>query len=393
MPKAGTLHSHIDALAPFDWLIEEVTYDPDVYIFLGEAKSSQMSSGVTPKLQVEEPPLYGTFKFMTSDRAVQLNAEYGNEVYSKKGQLQGPWYNVEEVRALKPDPKAFDKWLLSLITLGQEDVDAGDVWTPFQNCFVRVGGLTFYEKVFEKFVRKVFESAKADNLQFLEFRTLPIYLYALDGTETVTPLEAYQMIHDIAQEYVDDSFFGIRIVESVLRFISKEEMKENLRDTLAHHLQFPDLVVGFDIVGQEDRGETLLFYLEEFLEFQMAVEEANATFPFYFHGGESLFMNTERDENLYDAMLLETKRIGHGYALRHHPLLLDMVKAKNVAIEICPISNQILELVEDFRNHPVATYISMDIPFVVQTFSFLNFVSTYFVVNVSYKPVTHLHPD
>jgi len=173
------------------------------------------------------------------------------------------------------------------------------------------------------------------------------------------------MIHDIAQEYVDDSFFGIRIVESVLRFISKEEMKENLQDTLAHHLQFPDLVVGFDVVGQEDRGETLLFYLEEFLEFQMAVEEANTTFPFYFHGGESLFINTERDENLYDAMLLETKRIGHGYALRHHPLLLDMVKAKNVAIEICPISNQILELVDDFRNHPVATYISMDIPFVI----------------------------
>jgi len=362
MPKGGTLHSHLDALTPFDWLIKTATYDPNVYIYLGKKEYWGKKDGVVKvssdnKTSSPAEPLFGTFRFMTSDKVAELNAEYSSGL--------GPWYNVVEIRALKPDPEAFDAWLLSLITLGQEDVDAGDVWIPFQNCFIRAGGLTFYDLVFEKFVRKAFESAKADNLQFLEFRTLPIRLYALDGSESSNPVESYKLIRDISQDFLDDSFFGIHIIESVLRIISKEEMKANLGDTLVHHLQFPEMIVGFDIVGQEDRGETLLFYLDEFLEFQEAVKEANTTFPFYFHGGESLFIDTERDENLYDALLLDSKRIGHGYAFRHHPLLLDMVKAKKVAIEICPISNQILELVDDFRNHPIASYITMGVPFVL----------------------------
>jgi adenosine deaminase CECR1 len=82
----------------------------------------------------------------------------------------------------------------------------------------------------------------------------------------------------------------------------------------------------------------------QFLAFQQVVREANASIPFYFHGGETLFMNNARDENLFDALLLDSKRIGHGYAFRHHPLLLEMIKSKQVAIEICPISNQVLEV-------------------------------------------------
>ena len=165
---------------------------------------------------------------------------------------------------------------------------------------------------------------------------------------------------------MDGSFFGIRIIESVLRFIRKEEMQGSLPDTLARHLLFPDMFMGFDIVdGQEGRGETLLFYFEEFLAFQREVECANTTFSFYFHGGESLFINNDRDENLFGAMLLGSKRIGHECTFRHHLLLLDMAKSKQVAIEICPISNQVLELVDDFRNHPVAGYIADGVPFVI----------------------------
>lgn len=344
MPKGGTLHSHLDAIGPFDWLIETATYDPDVFLYLGKETDN-------------EETLYGTFRFMTVERAAELNGA--------DEKTEGPWYNVVEMRAKKPDPKAFDAWLLSLVTLGQDDVDKGDVWIPFQNIFLRIGGLTFYDQVFPGFVRKAFETAKLDNIQFLEFRTLPVNLYDLDGSTSVGPVEAYGMIQDIAEEFVDENFFGIHIIESVLRIISKEEMKTSLENTLEHHRLFPDMIIGFDIVGQEDRGETLLYYVDEFVDFQQTVQKANTTFPFYFHGGESLFINTKRDENLFDALLLDSKRVGHGYAFRHHPLLLDMAKSKQVALEICPISNQVLELVSDFRNHPIANYIADDVPIVI----------------------------
>lgn len=39
--------------------------------------------------------------------------------------------------------------------------------------------------------------------------------------------------------------------------------------------------------------------------------------------------------------MLNTARIGHGYALVKHPILWNAVKSRGIALEICPISNQV----------------------------------------------------
>ena len=49
----------------------------------------------------------------------------------------------------------------------------------------------------------------------------------------------------------------------------------------------------------------------------------------------------DTDENLIDAIMLNTTRIGHGYAIVKHPGLKKMIKEKDIALEICPISNQV----------------------------------------------------
>lgn len=71
------------------------------------------------------------------------------------------------------------------------------------------------------------------------------------------------------------------------------------------------------------------------------------------------------DWNLMDAILLNTKRIGHGFALFKHPHLWQTVKKRDIAIEISPISNQVLGLIWDLRNHPAAFYMSEDLPVVI----------------------------
>lgn len=69
-----------------------------------------------------------------------------------------------------------------------------------------------------------------------------------------------------------------------------------------------------------------------------------------------------------DAVLLGTKRIGHGFAIVKYPNIMKMVKERKIGIEVNPISNQVLKLVDDLRNHPSAILFSDDYPVVISRF-------------------------
>jgi len=44
------------------------------------------------------------------------------------------------------------------------------------------------------------------------------------------------------------------------------------------------------------------------------------------------------DINLVDAVLLNTTRIGHGYAVTKHPVVKQLLVTRQIPLEICPIS-------------------------------------------------------
>lgn len=114
------------------------------------------------------------------------------------------------------------------------------------------------------------------------------------------------------------------------------------------------------MVGQEELGRPLREFIPQLLNVSDDID-------FFFHAGETNWYGTSVDENLIDAVLLGAKRIGHGFAINKHPFVLDMLKKRQIAIEVNPISNQVLQLIGDFRNHPAVSLIARNYPMVVSS--------------------------
>jgi adenosine deaminase CECR1 len=99
--------------------------------------------------------------------------------------------------------------------------------------------------------------------------------------------------------------------------------------------------------------------------------ELDIEIPFMFHAGESLLdtggSKHPGNSNLYDAVLLNAKRIGHGFSLLKHPALVKRFKQQKICIELCPISNELLGLCRNIKQHPYPEILASGIPCTVNS--------------------------
>lgn len=131
--------------------------------------------------------------------------------------------------------------------------------------------------------------------------------------------------------------------------------------------KFPQLFSGYDVVSQEDHGRSLGDMAPELLWFQRQASGYNLSMPFFFHAGETLGDGSSADMNLFDAIILGTRRIGHAFSLYKHPQLIQEVIKKQILIEVCPISNEVLRLTTDILHHPLPALIANGVPIAISS--------------------------
>jgi len=114
--------------------------------------------------------------------------------------------------------------------------------------------------------------------------------------------------------------------------------------------KYPGLVAGFDLVNEEDYSSPICEFMPEVLGAQQDKSSALYNMPTFFHAGET---HDQDITNMHDSVLLNSKRIGHGFQLSVFPNLLKEIIKRDICIESCPLSNMVLGYCKDLRTHPV----------------------------------------
>ena len=322
MPKGGMLHLHTPAMGNVDWILEKAQSLPEMHVFWA-----------TPTDQYTKGQLRAFDKDKVPEGFVPVHELIGNEA---------TYYQA----------------LRDLLVFGEEiDRDSVDIWQEFELVFQRIYGFVYYQPVFEDYIVHGLEILAEDNFQYAELRMgFKNSIYTIDSPPNYTNISSFvESLKSIKTRIkAIDPDFEFTIIHAGLRFKDATTIEKEMETAFAYRQKYPEWLRGFDLVAEEDAGNPTLFHAPQFLKLNTLDDEGGIELPLYLHDGES---NWASVDNLYDAVLLGTKRIGHGFNLFRFPNLMEKVKEKNILLEINPLSNQILGYIRDLRNHPASTYL------------------------------------
>ncbi|KAH0617080.1 hypothetical protein JD844_028714 [Phrynosoma platyrhinos] len=299
MPKGGALHLHDYAILSVDWLVYNASYLPHCYI------------SFCPSWTVQ-------FKFSSPHPPMDVPPDCSE------------WVLLQTYRKNLNNVTQFDKSLLRNLTLVTDTPEVtypsqAFIWRRFEKVFIAASGLISYAPVFKAYFYQALQEFYEDNVQYIELRAILPPVYELDGS-THNKSWSVAAYKDVARQFVKDhpDFVGAKIIYTAHRNQTVSQIKKAVHTALSLRAEFPDTVAGFDL--------HCLYHSD--------------------------WEGTPVDKNVLDALLLNTSRIGHGFALAKHPAAMNLSLKMDIPIEVCPVSNQVLMLVSDLRNHPAAFLMS-----------------------------------
>ncbi|KAJ6646816.1 Adenosine deaminase 2 [Pseudolycoriella hygida] len=340
MPKGGILHSHMSALVSTDFIVELTKWE---HLWQLTSPKGQIKKFRFARQQPQEP-----------------------EQNDSPGQEKSTWRLVRDVRA-EMGSDNYDKTVRPLFTLYDKDVpeknvhvDLYEVWQHFSQAMKIVRPMLHYREAFKAYFAQVLKELADDNVQYLEMRNGTPQLHDLDGNlYDVKEIIEIQLLTSRNFTRENPSFIGSRVIYASHNTVDQPTFGAKIETVKKLHEEFPDFVIGLDLVGPEDCGNRLAFYADKLLALPKNIH-------LFSHSGETNWFGIT-DENLIDAVLLGTHRIGHAFALVKHPKVMEIVKARKIPIEINPISNQVLALLRDQRNHPASVLMAQNFPIVISS--------------------------
>ncbi|EMD86791.1 hypothetical protein COCHEDRAFT_1048068, partial [Bipolaris maydis C5] len=284
-----------------------------------------------------------------------------------------------------------EKWLMSKMLRSQEefyrpDQTVNGTWASF-NQAIRVPK-ALVKSAYKSYISNAIDQMIDEKVMYAELRLMLLDKFISDDSgkpEDCLDFAAQMKLikkaidwkkKDLEKKKEEEKFpFGLKIIYCAPRSIGIDAMERKLQECMLLKKDFPYLICGFDLVGAEDRPNSIAFYKDQLIAFQEKCEKENVEIPFMFHAGETLLdtggSDDPKNSNLYDAVLLKSKRVGHAFALMKHPYLVKKFRKNKtnpgICIELCPISNELLHLCRNVKEHPYPELLAAGIPCTVNT--------------------------
>jgi adenosine deaminase len=196
---------------------------------------------------------------------------------------------------------------------------------------------------------ELFEDAAKENVKYLEVRFGPL-LHTLKGLSLEEVIRS--VIDGMRQAEASYEIKG-NIILSCLRSMSVEsafEVVEAGKNFLGKG------VVAIDLCAIEEIG-----FCERFVE-PIALARKYG-YRVTIHAGE-----TGSGQNVIDAIeLLGAERIGHGVFIKDEPTAYQLVKERQIVLEMCPTSNIQTKAVSSYLNHPIYQFQQAGIKVTIST--------------------------
>ncbi len=376
MPKGAILHIHPSAMGNFTWMVDKYLRSPNAYYISGAIDFSNYK--------------------LTDNCRFKISKNNPGEKWAKLSEQ-------------KFDRDTLKSVILKRLIVNESNYYPPHNWPLFENIFSTFSDIYDSEEICYSYnFNAISEMLEKDHVSHIEFRCgisqnpwIPEELKSkyqpLVKEQGYTTVDFYDIVCKEANKNAGtNNDYGItfKIIYSNSRHPSppihtdigfQNFIAEKLKMCADYIRQYPDYVVGYDIYGEEDTGYQTLAFYKQFLK----AKEECPEMEYYFHDGESKWfandnlnsteynisddsitygrksMTLPYNNNLYDCYLLGCKRIGHGISLIKTPGMIELFKEKGICFEINPISNQLLQYVDDQRNHPAKTFLELGLPVVL----------------------------
>ena len=184
-----------------------------------------------------------------------------------------------------------------------------------------------------------------ENIVYIELRFAPMF-------HTKKGLTYEEIVESVLKGLKSNPKLKTNLILCMMRGFPKEN---NLKTIEVAEKYLNKGVCAIDLAGAEDK-----YPLKDYVELFEIVKEKQI--PYIIHAGEN---GDAKEVEL--AINLGAKRIGHGIHSIEDEKVLNLIKEKNILLEVCPTSNVQTNSVDTYQNHPIKKLYDLNIPISINT--------------------------